>query len=200
VIAVEADTEEEAIEAAESAIDGYGEGDVWDWHEVGGRWDGHLAGKNVVCYAHDKPSFIAGVSRALESRNSEFRNLRDKLAGTVVTAEESDDHNHFGFPIKDPVGHAQRITESNLQGKAAFDKLMACETIEEYDAQHQKGDASHFMLGYYLRKLGTLVSDSYCFDAMFWDGAYGSSQTEDLWERCEKDPERQWLVVMDLHN
>lgn len=201
LIAVEAEDEDEAIAAAEHAIEGYGNGDVWDWYEVGGRWDGALKEKNVLCYLEDPDEFRKAVAMALEYRNREFTSLRDKLAGTVVTEDDVGETTSFGFPIgpdkKDEV--AANITKGNQEVKFAFDKLLAAKSLEHYHARQDLGFNGN-MVGYYLRKLGTLVADYYCFDSFFFDGAYGSTHPDNLWERCGNEPGRQWLVVLDLHN
>jgi hypothetical protein len=201
LIAVVADCEEDAIAAAEQAIEGYGNGDVWDWFEVGGRWDGLLNDKNALCYLESPDAFREAVANALKYRNNEFCNLRDKIAGTQITAEDIDDTNGFGLPI-DPEKKAEvaeNLNKSNKESKFAFDKLMEAKSLEHYHARQDLGFNAH-MVGYYLRKLGTLAADYYCFDSYFYDGDYGSTSPDNLWERCGNDPGQQWLVVVDLHN
>lgn len=201
LIAVVADNEEDAITAAESAIEGYGNGDVWDWFEVGGRWDGLLKDKNTLCYLEDPDEFRRAVTKALDYRNREFTNLRDRIVGKVLTAEDIGDTTDFGLPVdQDKKAEvAENISKSNKEVKFAFDKLMDAKSLEMYHARMDLSFNGH-MVGYYLRKLGTLVADYYCFDSFFYDGEYGSTTPGDMWTRCGDDPGRQWLVVVDLHN
>ena len=200
LIAVEADDEESAVKAAESAISGYGDGDVWDWYVVGGRWEGKLNGKNVLRFTDDKHTFIEAVNGAIESRNYEFRSLRDHLKGAVIKEDDVDDIGGFGFPIDDKPRVAKLRTEANKGCRRAFNKMLNCDTVEEFEDSHVKGDSSHFMLSYYLRKMGQLLGDRYCFDSMFYDSVDYTTSAKHLWGRLETDPEHQWLVVLDLHN
>ena len=39
---------EEALNEVESFLEPYGEGDVWDWYRIGGRWNNTLAPKDKL--------------------------------------------------------------------------------------------------------------------------------------------------------
>ena len=45
---VKARSAEQAKELVANYIEPYGDGDVWDWYEVGGRWNGTLGKSNVL--------------------------------------------------------------------------------------------------------------------------------------------------------
>ena len=103
LIAVEASSEEEAIMEAEAAIDGYGEGRVWDWFEVGGRWSGLFgtlecgAPRNVLRYSDDPSQFEESLERCNASQNREFRETVDKIFGRVIGPEEA--YDFFGRAV-----------------------------------------------------------------------------------------------------
>tara|TARA_Y100000034_G_C6575114_1_gene249355 strand:- start:28 stop:198 length:171 start_codon:yes stop_codon:yes gene_type:complete len=56
------------------------------------------------------------------------------------------------------------------------------------------------MAAFYLKKFAEFVLGTYTFDSGFFDGEAGTTEDSYLWERCEDNPEVQWLVLVDLHN
>jgi len=43
ILLTKAEDKEEAISNCEEFLEQYGEGDVWDWYVIGGRWDNYLS-------------------------------------------------------------------------------------------------------------------------------------------------------------
>jgi hypothetical protein len=193
VIAVEAVDEYSAKAAVETFLEGYGDGRVWDWYEVGGRWDNSLPnGRNYLRYSDDAAAFKKAVQQCLLSRNAEFRELRDLVTGKEVGPEDVADY-VYGLPVGDDKENAARQqTKRNQEYSEQLKQLLEEDSLpEEFD--------SH-MVGYQLQKLGQLIAGSYIFESYFADGAEYSTGTDGLWKRCEADASLQWLVVVDLHN
>jgi len=202
LIAVEADTEEEAIAAAEEGLEGYGHGDVWDWKEVGGRWENTLPnGKNVMCYTEDKQAFLYAVGRSLLTRRDEWLRLRNLLIGERLTASDMEDIGFFGEPLdtEDKAEWAERMTEENNKIAASFRRAIALDHPPCWQDAEAEGVDS--MLGHYLYKFGKHTAGYYAHDSYFFDVAWGGPEGRDLYKRCGgSDQGRQWIVVMDLHN
>ena len=208
VIAVEADDAEDARVEAESAIEPYGDGQVWDWYEVGGRWDGVFDGSNMLNYAKNPEGFRAALKRVRDNQNSEFCEALDTVLGRTVEAGDVDDH-VFGIPIDDKEEVAKRRTESNREWGDLWKRLANQKVLPIYDpefragpdnVQNLAGPAHMGMLGHYLIKLGNLVGGNYTFNSYYYDASWGGTETARALERCETAPERQWLVAIDLHN
>jgi hypothetical protein len=216
LIAVEATSGEEAIAEAEGFLDHYGNGDVWDWYAIGGRWagclmpdaqrvtpdddepanpdhDGEALG-NTLCYSDDPDAFRTAVAQMVAVRDEKFRELTGYVTGRAMTADEAPD-GFFGFPITDPADYAARESESRAASKEAFDVLLSCQTLDEWDRR-----CTDHLLAHRLWKLGHLAADYYSGDHAFWDAVDHSGLTTGLWARCEEKPEAQWLVAVDLHN
>ena len=194
LIAVVAQDEVEATAKAASAIESFGEGNVWDWFEEGGRWAGMLNGKNVLCAQDDPEAFKKFVEGALKSRDNYFCTLRNKIIGKEVTEEEVPD-DIWGIPIQDKKEAAKRTTEQNKQEMGQFLNALRLDSLPR--------DAHSFefeMIGHHLYSLGKLMAGYYCFDSFFYDGEAAATQPQYLFERLEKEPEKQWIVAMDLHN
>ena len=203
VIAVEADDAEDARVEAESAIEPYGNGQVWDWYEVGGRWDGVFEGSNMLNYAKNPEGFKAALERVRNNQNSEFCEALDTVLGRTVGAENVDD-NVFGIPVEDKEGMAERMNESNRKWGALWKRLVKQRVLPANDPEfgEDAGHAAMGMLGYYLRKVGNALSGNYTFNSYYYDAVWGGTETSQVLERCEFEDagERQWLVAIDLHN
>ena len=175
LIAVEADNSEEAIKKAEQALSPYGGGDVWDYYEVGGRWNGELEGKNTLCYSENSDAFVKHLDSMKGFRNFQLTKDLNLLKG--VEDEDNDVIN----------------TDYRKQIADDFQKIMDLTEVPE-----KFGSVG--MAGYYLYKIGMLISDIYHEQSHFFDAVWGVPNFENVLTRCEKSPERQWLVVVDLHN
>ena len=42
ILLTKASDRDEAVSQVESFLENYGDGDVWDWYVIGGRWSGTL--------------------------------------------------------------------------------------------------------------------------------------------------------------
>jgi len=195
-IAVEAETEEEAIMAAEGALEPYGDGQCWDWYAIGGRWDGILGGKNVLKYEDDPELWNKTIEQAYERMDASYKDCRDKVMGNAIHAEDVDDTGPLGFPVQDKEEYAKRVTESNKNFGMAFSRLMEWERVPR-DIQ-SLGDES--MAAYYMKNLCDLAMGRYTFDTPLLDGQEHCCWRTGIDTRCEEKPSQQWLVAVDLHN
>lgn len=48
ILLVKADDKEDALQEVENFMEPFGEGQVWDWYQIGGRWNNTLAPKELV--------------------------------------------------------------------------------------------------------------------------------------------------------
>jgi hypothetical protein len=190
VIAVEAPDEASAIAETEAFIDRY-EGEAWDWFEVGGRWDDELAGKSAMC-AKDGPSaFMAAAEQATNATTQEIRAMIQDLTGVLsdpltpeqVLAQGMDPVKYFEF----------RVRSQTVATQAAKEFTDLCDDPAPLSARYG-------MLGYRLRRLGSLVADYFVNGMVFYDAVYGTRDLANLRERVTATPETQWLVVVDCHN
>lgn len=198
LIAVEAEDEEGAIDTAETAIAQYGDGDVWDWYAIGGRWDGYLGGENACCYAKNPAVFLSALQKAEEFQNADFREMRDRFTGRKVPAREVGD-SCLGMPITDKAGVAQRISERNAQSKEVFGFMKKAKTLMEYDTLAQDNPET-FLFGWYMKRLGMHLMGNYHFESYFYDTVEYTTRFGPVRQRIADDPVHQWLVAFDLHS
>ncbi len=71
------------------------------------------------------------------------------------------------------------------------------EAIDYYDPR--KNDFSS-MGGYYLRRIGSLLADYWVSDSSMYDLEAGTANRNYLMERIEKDPKKQFAVIVDFHH
>lgn len=190
-------SDENQLEAAQDAYNelessGYGDGDVFDWFEIGGRWSGLLDGHNAIRYSDNPDRFRSWVEWALENRNDDFRLYRDYISGRKLTAADAPQVDFLGKETteEDRIEIAERITKSNQEHHKEFKAILKADKLRPEDELS--------MTGYYLYKLGKLVSGYYMFESRFVMVPDFSVWPD--WTRIEAKPDDFWLVVMDLHN
>lgn len=95
-IVVIAEDAEDAISEAESVLEGIGgEGHVWDWYSIGGRWDMPV---NAIC-ATDK-EFWKRLKGAEKSQRNHLAGLRRALLGELKKEEITLEYYMLLEPLK----------------------------------------------------------------------------------------------------
>ncbi len=210
IIAVVAEDEEDAIAAADFGISHYGEGDVWDCYEVGGRWDGYIGavdgqpGRNAFCYVTDPEIFNQTVEAARANQYSEIQRYLDLLNGTPAT----DVQDFMGIAVG--AAGRERMNEHNRQSGEEFRRILAMTPAELVDyhigpgrpggGQFSEACGPDWQVLYAMRQFSQLVGGQYITCSYFFDAEEGCTAFRYLEQRIIDDPGDQWLVVMDLHN
>jgi hypothetical protein len=176
LIAVEVDNHEEAVAEAESAVEPFGDGRVWDWYEVGGRWEGYFDGKDSVCCGNDPDQFQKALEWIEQTDAQECGRLVDELAGNKVAADEVPDY-YLGIPVQDKEGYAQRTSEDNCNQANVLRKLLK-EGVPALD------DRERLRIGVTLYDLGGRLLDRYTSDSHYYDAVGWSSDTR--WGRWRR--------------
>lgn len=71
------------------------------------------------------------------------------------------------------------------------------EVIDSYDPR--VNDFELGMVGFWIRKIGTLIADYWNNDTAIWDLEAGTGTLTYLMERIDKDPKKQFAVIVDFH-
>ena len=185
LIAVEAPDADGAVAAAGEFLDPYHD-EVFDYYDIGGRWDGLFDGASTWCAAEDLPRFLDHVDTAVAGRHAAMRDLRRWLVGPDGTGEV-----HAPFRSEPDAGVRARIDAAHVESAALFTEAMSVPCPE---------DPRFEMLGYRMLNLGRLMAGYYTFESRYFDAVYGSPSPAHVRERVVDDPASQWLVVVDLHN
>jgi len=169
----------------------YGDGRVWDWYVIGGRWARTLnpltkpffeEAKKIL---NTKDGFLS--QQEVDNKKPELQALWEKMGGKDTNPYNTDqyygEYNDDIIPLKDcleTVKEWKKYTDEELPEKE--------KRAEEYKA---KKDMS--MYGYMLRSIGNLYSQYFCFDCSMFN-------TEDYDYSIPKDIENYYAVMIDMHN
>lgn len=198
LLAVEAEDKDEALELVDTYLEPFGDGLVWDWWAVGGRWEGYFENgaskENVLCYAEDEEKFRNNLLRIDEAQDRVFKRLIEKVFGLEPSPSTIVDF--FGQELSEEqkVARANREFEDNKRFKAAFDRLKEGRPIWDRSLYNQDQ-----RLGYVLKDLGDCILRRYNSESGFWDGLEYTTSVRPTLERCTEDPNNQFLVAVDLH-
>lgn len=177
ILIVEAGNREEAIDNAECFLSDYGEGRVWDWYEIGGRWTGQLDGyepdKDPINYEKCDLCEGTGVREDMEVKDG-----CNACAGKGVRLKwQFAPHENDVMPLADCIEAVKRY------GGHTGAK------IKEYE-KHEKEAVRKSEKGYYKKCIGELMMEEFCFDADIYNvSSFDYSIPDDL--------SGFWAVVVD---
>lgn len=192
-LAVQASNRDEAFSEVSAFLEHH-EGSAYDWYAIGGRWSGACGGEDYVCAGENRGVFDSVVARGVKARDEHFNQMRQYLAGPDERVSVGDG---FGFGLNEE-GTAehdawvQRVWSGYRESSKQFGDLLRLTT--------SPAGQDYTMLGYHLEQIGQHLLGRYDSHSYFYDTVAHSPGTEALHERLSKEPMRQWIVVVDLHN
>jgi hypothetical protein len=209
IISVQAETKEEAESATALALDPYGDGQVWDWYEIGGRWDGVLGatgateettveGTNALSYADNPELFVKTLDDIEAAHSGRVKEILAELNGDYIRTEDVGP-SMLGLPIPDRAATALRISKHNRAMSLAFKKILSMKTVPDGPLDGEAFGVAAMMV-YKLRQLCDFLAGQYTSNSHFYDYANYSTHTSYLRGRIEEGGTSEWLVVVDLHN
>jgi hypothetical protein len=117
-VLVKADTEEGAISEAETTMDGLGgDGNVWDWYVVGGRWESN---QNAVNAQEHKRLFWKRLKRAEKNQKRNLKSYRESLAGYLNEEGKTLEGYIMSEPIEELDGMIGHCLETIASLKAGY--------------------------------------------------------------------------------
>lgn len=192
-LAVEADNQEQALAAAHAFMEGY-ENHAYDWYVVGGRWSGACGGSDLVCAGDSRSIFDEVVERAVRARDQSFNEARQHLFGPDPRVEFSSGHGEDGEDDSHRENMMERIWGAYRETSNHFTKIINGTSVPEL----RTGEVN--MIGYYLRRLSEAIDGSFGTHSYFYDTVAYSNGVAALYDRVAENPDKQWIVTLDLHN
>jgi hypothetical protein len=198
ILLVKATDREDATEQVREFMEPYGNGKVWDWYVIGGRWSNILIptdkAKSYAEYAHSvlvplpqHPDFIAEdeVKAKLPLLQAKWKELG--LAGNCSHTDNyslSNDGDAYDVvPIADCIEKVKSwVKDVPVEMEKTWEKLVEAKA---------KGKG---MVGYYAGQLYDLDYGNFCFDSNVYD------VTEDKAESIPEDTTGYFAVMVDIHN
>ena len=203
VLLVKAESLEDARSYAESFLEEYGNGDVWDWYEIGGRWSGMLDPRHYkyskLVSDKKKEKFPEKEGLDLDFAKldqEEYDALWIKAGGEPGTQYNDSMFNSIENNIKSLSECLDIVKEYNtpsIKDKAIeyWDKMI--EAKNEEIEKELKGMPTSTMSAYYAGLYRDCKYDSFSFEQNVFDtDSYSSEIPEDITDM--------WAVVVDMHN
>ena len=200
----QATDKDEAISNVESFLENYGDGKVWDWYVIGGRWSGTLNAKNhefqekaaehfKAAYPNEESPFL--TTKMVEEQAEQLQSIWTSIGGTGLNPYARSSYDDKGqeddsVPLTEC---AAVVNEWKVDTEAEAEKLF--EKVVEARAQEKSGEG-HGMSGYYANRYAEAKYDSFCFDSNVYDI---DNQTNNP-EEALKKPEQYFAVMVDMHN
>jgi hypothetical protein len=189
-LAVEADDAAGAYAAADEFLSTYDTGEVFDYYTIGGRWSGAFAGEDAVCAGENRRVFTDAVERGRRWLERSYHDARQHLSGPDPRQPVQD----YGGDDDDGSRYdaiVERFWTMYQADAARFAALLGGRVMPD------DGDE---LLAYRLRRVANFLDGTFSTDCSFYDAVKRTGREGGVIERVEATPERQWLVVCDLHS
>jgi hypothetical protein len=199
ILLTKASTKSEAKENVDHFLEAYGEGDVWDYYIIGGRWSGTLNLKSKEFWEIIKKECPAKhpelgyTNKEIEKYSKNFQKIWDRIEGKGTNPLNRDSFGLDGVE-DDDIAPASEV-KSILKDWEVDRELVATKLYEKLQESWENSDnpVQSFEVGYQVRKLSNLVGDEFCFDSNTYDTTtYSNDIPEDL--------EGYYAVIVDMHN
>jgi hypothetical protein len=200
ILLVKASNTDEAKDKIQEFMTQYGDGDVWDWYVIGGRWSGTLNSKTKeffdkaeehfkLTYPDNKHNFIS--TKMVEEQTEALKNLWTEIGGEGLNPYARNSYNDFGYeddvvPLSECIDVViEWKKDLNEEAEIAWDKML--------EAKKQEG---HDMTPYYARKYADFKNDAFSFDTDVFDTeTYSNNPTEAI-----ENADQYFAVMVDMHN
>lgn len=206
LLLTKATDKDEAKSNVESFLEGYGDGKVWDWYVIGGRWSGVLNKSAVEFYKLADKLFVAKnkgkkkdyVSmQDVEDSATELQTIWEKLGEKSRNPFNRDNYksglDSDTLPTTDDVMLA---TEAEVViRKWAKENDMKKQAQEFWDkmVEEKKRGKDETMSAYYAKRYAECQYDDFCFESSVYDIEKGTNTPPE-------DLTGYYCVVVDMHN
>lgn len=213
ILLTKAEDADDAIANVESFLENYGEGNVWDWYDIGGRWTGLLSGYDPADDPENQETcnLCGGTGFRTDQIGKSARVEQPTYTcnGCGEYNQETKEWGHGkygpGVKLKWPTSwvkhHGDAMPLSlclpKVQEWARDLKKTTQEFLykmnEELEAEKANPDG-YKMSGYYARQYADDIGGYFCFNTNVYDVELGEA------ESIPEDTTGYWAVVCDLHN
>lgn len=200
ILLTKASDKDEALSEIEVFLESYGEGDVWDWYVIGGRWSGTLNPKTREFYAiaskhfekthpENNPSFI--TKNMVTEQEEALNEIWSSIGGTGLNPYARDNYDRLGadddvIPLNDCIDVVNEW-HKDLNDIADINWNSMVKAKEEKD---------NGMSAYYANRYAEAVYDEFCFESNVYDI---QNLTNDPTKALESVGEY-FAVMVDMHN
>lgn len=202
ILLVKATDKDEAIEKVNDFMEPYGNGDVWDWFQIGGRWNNTLAPKELVdqfnikvdnhILKKEEHGFIS--SKQVEEKKKELQDAWEELGlkGSNPYCDHyklpTDGNEYDAVPLSDCIVTVKEwLQDLDKMADGYFEKL-----VEE--REKEKGGKKGTMSAYYAGLYKDVTYQNFSFESNVYD------IDTDAAESIPEDVTGYYAVMVDMHN
>lgn len=196
ILLVKADDRDEAIEKVNAFMEPHGNGDVWDWYVIGGRWSGELNQKNkeftekakVLFSEHEEEKLGGLVSvGVVEKLQPELQRIWESIGGEGQNPYGRDNYQQDGSD-----DDVMKLSDClDVVKSWSFDIDQRAKEQFERAEKHWANDRR--MKGYCIKKAGMIMSEEFCSDANVYN--------TEMWDYSIPEDTTGWFAcIVDMHN
>ena len=195
ILLIKADNKEDARKKVDEWMTPYGNGDVWDWYVVGGRWSGTLNEKNMEFEKKVRELVPAGSdfgysNMDIERNADKFQSIWEEIGGEGKNPFNRDQYKDVSgeddiLPLAKCLAVVKEWQQDPMEAGDSEIK-----SAEEWLEKHP-GDVR--MKGYFYKKAGELYHQDFCFDTNVFN-------TEEYNYQVPEEVEGWYAVMVDIHN
>jgi hypothetical protein len=200
ILLIKASQIDEAKDKIQEFLVQYGDGDVWDWYVIGGRWSGTLNSKSKeffkkaeehfkITYPDANHNFIS--TKMVEEQHQALGDIWSVIGGKGLNPYVRNNYNDFGYDddVVPLLECKEVVTEwckdLDIEAEIAWNKMLEAKTIEGYD-----------MSSYYARKYADFKNDVFSFESNVFDTENYTNNPAQAFQNAEE----YFAVMVDMHN
>lgn len=201
ILLTKASDRDEAVSQVESFLENYGDGDVWDWYVIGGRWSGTLNTKAkeffVAAEKHFKQAYPENehpflTSAMVQEQSTALGDIWSSIGGVGLNPYARDNYANEGsdddaIPLNDCIEVVKEwARDLDAEAETAWNKML----------EAKKEGTPHDMSAYYAKRYAEAKYDEFCFDSNVYDiEGYTNDPAHAL-----ENADQYFAVMVDMHN
>lgn len=208
---VKADDADNAKSKVEEFLEGYGDGKVWDWYTVGGRFSGllnHLsekfktaANKFLVKKYNLDPKNPFLTQKHIDDCADDLKALWEKMGGKGKNPYARDSYRDDAgdddiLPLSECASVVKKWKRDLIKEANKAFRQLCIERKKEVEARKKGEKHISTMSGYYAGIYKEAVYDEFCFDSNTFDIDAGTNDPT----QALAEPDDRWVVLIDMHN
>lgn len=194
---------EEAISKVEEFLSEHGDGKVWDWYVIGGRWSGTLNSKSkeffqkvdVLFKEHYKDDSKFVSTSMVSEQADKIKAIWTEMGGEGENPYIRSSYESMGYPDDClPLSECIEVVERwvvDLKEKADEHWTKMLKAKED-----EKGQEYGTLSAYYARLYADYMYDSFSFESNVYDIEEYTNSPKGAIEEADK----YFAVVVDMHN
>lgn len=201
ILLAKASDRDEAMDKVQEFMVQYGDGDVWDWYVIGGRWSGTLNTKSkefsLAAEKHFKQAYPENehpflTNSMVQEQSTALEEIWSSIGGVGLNPYSRDNYANEGsdddaIPLNDCVDVVKEwARDLDAEAELAWNKML----------EAKKEGTPHDMSAYYAKRYAEAKYDEFCFDSNVYDIEEYTNDPAHALENADQ----YFAVMVDMHN